>query len=81
MNKSILLSFDIEEFDIPEEYGQPLEPEIKFEISNRGLSKIIALIEKLDITATFFVTANFALHNPVTIREISKHHEIASHGF
>jgi hypothetical protein len=44
MNKSILLSFDIEEFDIPEEYGQPLEPEIKFEISNRGLSKIIALI-------------------------------------
>jgi peptidoglycan/xylan/chitin deacetylase (PgdA/CDA1 family) len=81
MNKSILLSFDIEEFDIPEEYGQPLESEIEFEISNRGLSKIISLIEKLDITATFFVTANFALHNPDTIREISKHHEIASHGF
>ena len=81
MNKSILLSFDTEEFDIPEEYGQPLESEVKFEISNRGLSKIVALIEKLDITATFFVTANFALHNPDTIIEISKHHEIASHGF
>jgi peptidoglycan/xylan/chitin deacetylase (PgdA/CDA1 family) len=81
MNKSILLSFDIEKFDIPEEYGQPLESDIKFEISNRGLSKIIAVVEKLDITATFFVTANFALHNPDTIREISKYHEIASHGF
>ena len=34
MNKSILLSFDIEEFDIPEEYGQPLESDIKFEIYN-----------------------------------------------
>jgi len=45
------------------------------------LSKIIVVIKKLDITATFFVTANFALHHSDTIREISKHHEIASHGF
>ena len=53
MNKSILLSFDIEEFDIPEEYGQPLTDEIKFEISSRGLSNIMALLDRLDITATF----------------------------
>ncbi|WP_293333917.1 polysaccharide deacetylase family protein [Microcoleus sp. CAWBG58] len=81
MNKSILLSFDLEEFDIPEEYGQHLEEEIKFEISSRGLSNIIALLDRLEIKATFFVTANFALHHRDTIKELSKHHEIASHGF
>lgn len=74
MNKSILLSFDLEEFDIPEEYGQPLDNDIKFEIYSRGLSNIIALLDRLDITATFFVTANFALHNRDTIKELSKHH-------
>jgi peptidoglycan/xylan/chitin deacetylase (PgdA/CDA1 family) len=81
MNKVILLSFDIEEFDIPEEYDRPLEDNIKFKISRRGLSNVISLVDRLDITATFFVTANFALHNRDTIKQLSKHHEIASHGF
>ena len=81
MNKYILLSFDIEEFDIPEEYGQPLENDIKFEVSKRGLLNVISLLDRLDITATFFVTANFALHNLEIIKQLSQKHEIASHGF
>lgn len=81
MNKHILLSFDVEEFDIPEEYGQLLENDIKIEISRRGLANITRLLDKLEIAATFFVTANFALHNRDTIKQLSKHHEIASHGF
>ncbi len=81
MNKYILLSFDIEEFDIPEEYGQPLENDIKFEVSKRGLLNVISLLDRLDITATFFVTANFALHNREIIKQLSQKHEIASHGF
>jgi peptidoglycan/xylan/chitin deacetylase (PgdA/CDA1 family) len=80
-NNSILLSFDIEEFDIPEEYGQPLAEDIKFEICRRGLSNIISLLERLDIAATFFVTANYALRDRDKIKQLSKHHEIASHGF
>lgn len=80
-NRFILLSFDIEEFDIPEEYGQLLAEDIKFEISRRGLSNLISLLDRLDIKATFFVTANFALHDRDTIHKLSKHHEIASHGF
>ena len=66
MNKSILLSFDIEEFDIPEEYGQHLEDEIKFEISSRGLSNIIALLNRLDITATFL--SQLTLHSTIEIQ-------------
>ena len=81
MNKYILLSFDIEEFDIPEEYGQPLENDIKFEVSKRGLLNVIALLDRLEITATFFVTANFALHNREIIKQLSEKYEIASHGF
>ena len=81
MNKYILLSFDIEEFDIPEEYGQPLENDIKFEVSKRGLLNVISLLDRLDIIATFFVTANFALHNREIIKQLSQKHEIASHGF
>ncbi len=81
MNKYILLSFDIEEFDIPEEYGQLLEDDIKFAVSKTGLLNVIALLDRLDITATFFVTANFALHHREMIKQLSQKHEIASHGF
>lgn len=81
MNKVVLLSFDIEEFDIPEEYGQMLEDKLKFEVSLKGLKEIILLLDRLNITATFFVTANFAINNEAIIKEISQNHEIASHGF
>jgi len=81
MNKSILLSFDIEEFDIPEEYGQEVEDVVKFEVSLKGLKSILALLERLKIEATFFVTANFALNHEVIIKEISECHEVASHGY
>ncbi len=81
MNKSILLSFDVEEFDIPEEYGQNLEDAIKFNISLTGLKAVIALLEKLDIKATFFITANFALNHQTLVKVISHHHEVASHGY
>ncbi len=81
MNKVILLSFDIEEFDIPEEYGQAIEDAVKFEVSFRGLKETVLLLERLNITATFFVTANFALNHKAIIKEIAKKHEVASHGY
>lgn len=81
MNKYILLSFDIEEFDIPEEYGQKIENQVKFDISRQGLEAILNILHKHDINATFFITANFALHHKSLIQEIAKNHEIASHGF
>src|SRR3989344_5165266 len=81
MNKKILLSFDIEEFDIPEEYGIKVNDKEKFMVSLEGFNRILKLLDKINIKATFFTTANFALNNPEIIREASKKHEIGSHSF
>lgn len=81
MTNVILLSFDLEEFDVPEEYGQSLPDEVKFAVSREGLQPVLHLLDELNIRATFFTTANFALHHPDLIRAIAQTHEIASHGF
>ncbi len=78
MNK-ILLSFDLEEFDLPLEYGVKIPKQEQFEFSFRGLNKIQSLLEKHKIKATFFTTASFALKYPEVLKEMSKVHEIASH--
>lgn len=81
MTKYILLNFDVEEFDAPLKYGEKIKPSVQFDISLMGLSNILSLLEHLKIRATFFVTANFALHYPELIEAIARTHEIASHGF
>lgn len=81
MNKAILLSFDVEEFDVPEEYGQAVPESVQFSVSRQGLEPILELLAQLDIRATFFTTAHFALHHPSLIQAIAQRHEIASHGF
>jgi len=77
--KRILLSFDLEEFDIPEEYGQKLSEEEKLDISSEGLKEVLKILDELNIRATFFTTAKFALHDKSIIKEMAKKHEIASH--
>ncbi len=81
MNKLILLSFDLEEFDVPEEYGQAIDDSTKFKVSLQGLEAVLELLNRLSVKATFFVTANFAIHHPSKMLEIVNHHEVASHGF
>ena len=81
MVSNILLSFDLEEFDIPEEYGEKIPEEIKLKVSRNGLELILVLLKKLDIKATFYTTAFFAEKNPQLIVDISNDHEIASHGY
>ncbi len=81
MTKVVLLSFDVEEFDVPEEYGQAVPEAVQFAVSRQGLDAILQLLDDLDIRATFFTTAHFARHHPATIQAIAQRHEIASHGF
>ena len=76
----ILLSFDIEEFDIAGEYGLEVEGEALFAPSLLGLQRLLALLEKLGMVATFFVTVAFASRYPALIAQMAKTHEIASHG-
>ena len=54
MNQSILLSFDLEEFDIPEEYGQIIEDTVKFAVFLNGLKSILSLLDKLNIQSIYF---------------------------
>lgn len=78
----ILLSFDIEEFDMPFEYGKDISFEEQLSISKQGTEKILRLLTKHDIRATFYITANFALHVPEMVnRIINEGHEVASHGY
>jgi peptidoglycan/xylan/chitin deacetylase (PgdA/CDA1 family) len=78
-----LLSFDVEQFDIPTEYGIELDVETQFEIGRAGLATVLELLGKHDIPATFFITAEFALRYPRLTRSITERggHEIASHGY
>jgi len=80
-NKYILLSFDVEEFDTPLEYSKELSIKEQLVLSNEGLQKIVQLLDKYNIPATFFTTANFAIHFPEEIRKLSSTREIASHGY
>lgn len=78
----ILLSFDIEEFDLPREHGVELPFEEQMKISIEGTTKILDCLHQHQAKATFFCTANFALHAPEIIKRIqAEGHEIASHGF
>lgn len=81
MMPQILLSFDVEEFDMPLEYGHQLAPQKQLEIGAKGLEAITPLLQQAHIAATLFTTANFADHYPSSIQALSERHEIASHTF
>lgn len=78
----VLISFDIEEFDMPFEYGKEITFEDQMAISIAGCEKILDLLEKHRFKATFFSTVTFALHAPAVIKRIKDAgHELASHGY
>ena len=77
----ILLTFDVEEFDTPEEYGHNISFEEKINLSTIGLQNVLALVEKHEVKCTFFTTAVFALEQTELMKIISQSHEIASHGY
>ncbi|WP_199121091.1 polysaccharide deacetylase family protein [Pedobacter sp. ASV28] len=78
----VLLSFDIEEFDMPFEYGKEISFEDQIQISIQGSHAILDLLAKYQIAATFFSTATFAIHAPEIIERIREEgHELASHTY
>jgi hypothetical protein len=79
---TVLLSFDIEEFDMPFEYGKHLPLEEQLSISREGCGIILDLLGKFDARATFFSTVVFAQNaNPILDEIRDKRHELASHGY
>jgi len=78
----ILLSFDIEEFDMPFEYGKTISFEDQLSISTQGTLSILQILKRKGIKATFYCTANYAQHKPeIVMQIINDGHELASHGY
>lgn len=77
----ILLSFDTEEFDVPKEHGVPFTLEQGMQVSRIGTTRILDVLKKNGVRATFFCTANFAEQAPDIIERIkAEGHEVACHG-
>lgn len=79
--KKVMLSFDVEEFDLPREHGAEISLEEGVRVSSEGLEKVLSLCKKKEVKATFFVTGNFAKTRPDLVKKIVKEgHEVACHG-
>ena len=82
-NAKILLSFDVEEFDLPEEFGVSVSSDDKAGVSADGMERVLSVLDDFPhVRVTFFTTVNFAKMNPGIFRRMtsSGRHEIASHG-
>jgi len=77
----ILLSFDLEEFDIPNEYGASLPVDEQLRVTQNGTARLLPVLNQLQATATFFTTAFYARQQDTEVKEIAGRHEIASHAF
>lgn len=76
----VLLSFDIEEFDMPLEYKGRIPFEKQISISQTGLERILNILKKHQVKATFFSTVVFAENSrPLIERLLNEGHELASH--
>lgn len=80
-DRKILLSFDVEEFDLPLEYGQAVGIDEQLQTGYRGLEALLPLLERPGLQTTLFTTAFFADHFSNTIRQLAARHEIASHTY
>ena len=81
MQKRILFGIDLEEFDIPEEYGAMLSSETKLNVTYQGLEVLQKILDTHNTRITFFTTAFWASHFPEKIKELAQKHEIASHSY
>lgn len=82
VDQKVLLSFDIEEFDVPQEYGANISFDEQIRISEIGTNSILDILRESGIKATFFSTVTFAKNAPRVIqRIIDEGHELASHGW
>ena len=80
-SNKVLLSFDVEEFDLPKERGKDILLAEGVKVSSEGLKKIINILDERKVKATFFITGNFAKMRPELVLELkNKGHEIACHG-
>lgn len=79
-DQTILLSFDLEEFDIPLEYGATLSLDEQLAVATQGCTALLDMLDRLEVTCTFFITGIFADARHDLLHRIAEKHEVASHG-
>lgn len=78
--KLVLLSFDTEEFDLPREHGVDISLDEGMTVSVSGTERILDILKRSQVKATFFCTVNFVKSAPQVMRRIiDEGHEVASH--
>ena len=77
--KTVLLSFDVEEFDAPADFGAKVSSETYYTKCEDGLSRLMPVLSEIGIPATFYLTADWAEHAPDWVSHLSRDHEIGSH--
>ncbi len=78
-DKMILLTFDVEEFDLPQEYKIPINAEEQMFIGKQGMDIIENILDKHKINCTLFITGAYANNFSASVKQLSTKHEIASH--
>lgn len=76
-----LISFDVEEFDLPNEYGGRLPLDEQLRVGAEGWERTLDLLDQVDVRATLFITATIAAAHPELLLRSAQKHEIASHGW
>ena len=76
---TILLTFDVEEFDLPLEFKEEITLSRQMEIGKEGLDVITNVMNEHAVACTLFTTGSFAKTYPEVVKDLSAKHEIASH--
>ena len=76
---TILLTFDVEEFDLPLEFNEEIAVSRQMEIGKEGLDVITQILNEHNVVSTLFTTGSFAKTYPEVVKDLSAKHEIASH--
>ena len=80
-DRKILITLDVEEFDLPAEYNITIPVEEQLNIGYKGLKALDPFLTDKDNHFTLFTTAFFAASFPGDLKRLSKAHEIASHTY
>jgi len=76
-----LVTFDVEEFDAPLDFGREIGDSEQLRIGVEGWRRALDLLDECSMRTTLFITARIAEAAPELLRRSAAHHEIASHGF
>ena len=77
----VLLSFDVEEFDLPREHGVELGLEEEVKVSAVGLERVLEMLERGGGRGTMFCTGTCAQKQTELVRAIERAgHEVGAHG-